>query len=541
MLNFVLKIKGLVLSLSLFYSIHLIGQDVIFQSTNLPLFIIETKGQSIRDEPKIEADLKIIYKGKGQLNSINDEPNAYYGKIGIEYRGNYSQRLPQKPYGFETLDSLGNEQNISLMGFPKENDWILLANYNDKAFVRNSLIFDRFRKMEHYATRAMHCEVMLNGEYQGIYVFTEKIKRDKNRVNIPKLDIDDNSGDSLTGGYIFKIDYSDGNDYWISAYHPLGYNNKSVRFIYTYPEPDEISPQQHNYLKNYVDQFENVLFGKDFSSKENGYHQYIDVPSFIDYFIIGELTRNVDAYKKSCYYYKQVDSKGGLIYAGPVWDFDWAMKNFGECFCGNTDGSGWAYQIFDCNPNPVPPEWMVRLVSDPYFKNKIYDRYFQLRESFLSEASIFAYIDSVSTELASAQVRHYQQWPILGENVGTREIDYIPTTFHGEIEKLKNWFELRLHWLDVNMLGEPSIDDETAMNAHFVQVFPNPVRDRITLKSEKEIQSVDIYNGYGQLYKSFSCSSNNFTANTSALVPGIYLLKIKSVKNKIDVIRILKN
>ena len=180
-------------------------------STNLPLFIIDTNGAAIQDEPKVPAKLKIIYKPSA-YNHPQDPANVYDGDIGIEIRGHYSATLPQKPYGLETRDDSGENLNVPLFQMPKENDWILLANYNDKTFMRNTLALKLSREMGHYAPRTQFCEVIVNGTYQGIYVFTEKIKRDKNRVDISKLEPDENDGDDLTGGYIFKVDYYDATD-----------------------------------------------------------------------------------------------------------------------------------------------------------------------------------------------------------------------------------------------------------------------------------------------------------------------------------------
>jgi hypothetical protein len=180
---------------------------------DIPLVVIEVNGGfSIPDEPKIKAHIKIIDHGPGQLNFASDSGNIYDGNAGIEVRGAYSASLPQKPYGFETRDSVAENLNVSLLGMPEENDWILLANYNDKAFLRNSLAGQIFRSMGHYAPRTMHCEVIVNGSYNGIYVLTEKIKRDKNRVDIARLEPTENHGDYVTGGYIFKTDYSSSED-----------------------------------------------------------------------------------------------------------------------------------------------------------------------------------------------------------------------------------------------------------------------------------------------------------------------------------------
>jgi len=161
------------------------------ESSLLPLVIINTNGQTIVDEPKINVGMQIIYNGPGQVNYITDPPNEYNGTVGIEYRGSYSATLPQKPYGLETRDSLGNNNNVPLLNMPSENDWILLANYNDKTFLRNILAFDLFNKMGNYAPRTHLCEVVLNDVYDGIYVFTEKIKKDKNRVDIATPNVDE--------------------------------------------------------------------------------------------------------------------------------------------------------------------------------------------------------------------------------------------------------------------------------------------------------------------------------------------------------------
>jgi hypothetical protein len=516
-----------------------VGQHVTLTSTNLPLILIDTHGKDIVNEPKIIADMKIIYKGNNEKNTLTSTPNIYNGKVGIEYRGMYSQSLPQKPYGFETLDDTGNEKNVSLLGFPEENDWILLANYNDKTFSRNPIAYNLFNQMGHYASRTMFCEVIINDEYQGIYTFEEKIKRDKNRVNIREMDVDDNAGDSLTGGYIFSVDYGSGKS-WESNYSPDGYPDGSVNFNNVYPKPDLITSQQSNYLSNYVDKFEDALFGDNFENKEKGYRAYIDVNSFVDYFIVGEVTRNVDAYKKSCFYYKKPYSKGGLIYAGPVWDFDWAMKNFSECIYSNTDGSGWAYQIFECNPWPVPPAWMTRLMSDTYFVNKVYDRYFSLRKTVLSDDYINNYIDSVSNLVDEAQARHYKRWPILGQNVGTYEVDDIPKTFDGEMQKLKDWFSTRLTWLDENMMGEPSTVDNIGISS--VNIYPNPVNDYVHVESDEAIKGLTVLSLDGKIVKRYDTGAvNSFSFNASDLSPGIYLAKITLENFNVHFKKLIKN
>lgn len=494
-------------------------------STNLPLFIINTKGVYIVDEPKISAELKIIYN-KSKYNHSTDSANIYHGNIGIEIRGRYSASLPQKPYGLETRNQLGENLNVPLFHMPEENDWILLANYNDKTFLRNTLAFEIFRKMGHYAPRTQFCELIVNDSYQGIYVFTEKIKRDKNRINISKLNADENSGDDLTGGYIIKVDYFDDSNSWMSRFHPIGQADKNVHFVYYYPKPEDITSNQLVYIKNFINEFETTLYSPNTYDQQQTLSDYIDINSFIDYFLVNELARNVDGYKKSSYFHKDKDSKGGLLHAGPVWDFDWAFKNINECYFGATDGSGWAYRIHDCNPWPVPPSWMVRLLQSQDFAKKVNERYFALRSSYLSEEFIFDYIDSAAFVLDEAQTRHYQKWQILGLNVGTPETDAQPSTYAGEIDKFKLWISKRLHWLDANMpafivtgIDLPEIENSSLL-------YPNPATSQLTFQSGKRIKTFTVSSPNGMLLKSVIYhDALSITMDLDDLSPGLYLVR----------------
>jgi hypothetical protein len=500
---------------------------VEFTSSNLPIVIINTQpGEIIMDEPKITADMKVIHNGGASLNYVTDPGNVYSGKIGIEIRGRYSASLPQKPYGIETRDLYGNNLDTSLLGLPSENDWILLANYNDKTFLRNFLAFEIFSEMGHYAPRSRYCEVVVNNEYQGIYLLTEKIKADDNRVDVADLNPDDNSGNDLTGGYIFKNDYFTATDSWLSNFSPINKPGAEVHFVYYDPEPDELTLQQKNYIKDFVDSFETKLYSSDFSDRQTGYRAYLNVVSFIDYFIIGEITRNVDAYKKSRFYYKDKDSNDGRIYSGPVWDFDWAWKNITEnCIHFNqTDGSGWAYRINECNAWPVPPSWEVRLMQDVNFMNEIHDKYFLLRKNILSQQHLNYIIDSVAVLLDIAQNRHYQKWKILGINVGTPESGEQPDTYSGEIQKFKSWISTRLAWLDANMFGR-SYSAEGYQP--ICRIFPNPAGEDLFVESDTIISKVILYNYSGiPVMGKTDCNDYSATLSLAHLSPGLYITRI---------------
>jgi hypothetical protein len=507
-------------------------------SSNLPLVVINTNGKTIIDASKIQATMKLIFNGDGKINQPTDPGNIYTGNIGIEIRGSYSASLPQKPYGIETRDISGNNLDVSILGMPEENDWILLANYNDKTFMRNVLAFDLFRKMGHYAPRTRLVEVIVNNEYQGVYVLTEKIKQDKGRVDIAKLATKDISGDDVTGGYIFKIDYYDQWNSWQSSYTPVNHPEKVVNYVYADPDPDKLMSQQKTYLKEAVNSFESVLYGSAFADKTKGYPAWIDANSFIDYFIVSEVSRNVDAFKKSCYFYKDKNSKGGKIIAGPVWDFDWAWKNIRDCATFQaTNGSGWSYKINEC-PNIWPNSngWTVRLLQDPNFANALNKRYFELRNSFLSISTLNHFIDSVQNLASEAQVRHYAKWNILSQSVGAPEVDSQPSTYAGQVTKFKNWIQTRIKWLDANMLGKSTTGTTDEFQANFsYRIFPNPASEVVYLEASTEIQEVELFNtsGKSMLHRP-EISAFSTKIDISNITPGIYLIKMK-VKGKSDI------
>ncbi|MFY0602070.1 MAG: CotH kinase family protein [Cyclobacteriaceae bacterium] len=501
---------------------------ISFNSSDLPIVVITTAdGQQIVEDVKSKAHMKIVHKDNGILNHINDPGNIYDGNIGIEIRGNYSAGLPQKPFGFETRDSLEENLNVPLFHMPEENDWILLANYNDKVMMRNTLPFHLFNEMGHYAPRTQYCDVVVNGSYEGIYILTEKIKQDKGRVAIAKLSEDDNEGDELTGGYIFKVDYFTDLDSWPGL-------SENVFFVYQDPKADQINTAQKDYIARHINEFESVLFSDKFRFTDTGYRKYIDYESFIDYFIISELSRNVDAYKKSKYYYKDKDSKDGLIYSGPVWDFDWAFKNING---DGADGSGWAYGKWPWM-FPVPDGWINRLMEDPAFEMRMGNRYRSLRRGILSKGYLYDFIDEQAKVLKRAQNTHFERWDILGINVGAPEGQEIqPLSYDGEVVKFKNWLDTRLQWLDENMpeeVDEKDIKEEkeevTLSNVEddpLFSVFPNPSKDYFYINAKQKIQTVVLFNTLGQEFSTTAVESSLSTRiDLSDYKSGLYIVKV---------------
>ena len=405
----------------------------------LPQVYIETNGIAIPDEPKIKAE--ILIENKGEKN--------YEGLIGIEIRGQSSQMFPKKQYGFETRNSNDEGIDVSLLEFPEEEDWILHAPYSDKSLIRNALIYDLSRDIGRYASRLVFVELILNNSYDGLYILMEKLKRDSSRIDINKLKTDENEGEDLTGGYIIKIDkensYNNLNSFSSSIAPLHSTSNQQIRFIFDTPKEDEITLQQREYIKSYFESFENTLLSENFNDSENGYLKYIDVESFIDFFILNELSNNVDGYRLSTWLVKD---KNKLLTIGPIWDFNLAFGNAN--YCGGGEFDVWAYKFNERCPDDFwqIPFWWERFMEDTYFRNLLKERWNELRISQFNESNILLKIDNYTSlfESSGSLDANFKRWPVLGEYVWPNK--FVGNTYSQEIDYLKEWISNRLLWLD---------------------------------------------------------------------------------------------
>ncbi len=416
---------------------EMIAVDVNYTESNLPIISINTYGEDIPDEPRIDAYMGIINNNSG-TNNINDPFNDYNGKITIEKRGNSSQEQEKPPYRFETVDNNGENNNVKLLGLPEENDWILYAPWSDKSLLRNVLIYSLSNEMGRYAPRSKFVELYLNNEYRGVYVLMEKIKRDKNRVAISSLDPNSNFGDNLTGGYILKFDWAetgDNNGGFFSLIDGMRYN-------YHYPKPDEISSEQENYIQSYINSYENIMNSNKYNSEE-GYSSFIDIGSFVDFIILQEISRNVDAYGLSTYIYKDKESINNKLTAGPIWDFNHGFGNCDYYKAWETVGWNISYTYNDMDQRAF---WWLKLWNDDNFQEMIKDRYKLLRESTLSTNNINTLIDQYVFKLGTSVDKNFTKWPILGEYIWPNK--QVFDTYQEEIIYLKTWINNRLTWMD---------------------------------------------------------------------------------------------
>ena len=431
--------------------------QVNFTSSNIPIIIIDTHGQTILDEPKITADMGVIDNGQGNTNYLTDAYNVFDGKIGIEIRGHSSQMFPKKQYGIELRDSLGNSINVSLLGMPAESDWVLNASYTDKTFLRNVLTYKLGNDMGRYASRTRFCEVVINSQYMGLYILQEKVKRDKNRVNIKKLEANDISGDALTGGYIMKIDRIDPGDKYFNSVFPSVYPKtpgqpSPISYIHVYPNSSNILPVQQDYIRNYITQFETSLSKNTYNDPFLGYYDFVDIDAFVDYFLINEFVKTVDAYRLSAYIHKNRDSEGGKLVFGPIWDYDlsFGLADYGDAWLS----SGW---VADTNPYEgiwSVPFWIKKIFNDPVFKNKLAKRWNESKQDVFNLSGILTNIDQTVQNINQARVRNFIQWPIIGTYQWPEY--FVGQTYEEEILYLKGWIVRRFNWIDANLSADYS-------------------------------------------------------------------------------------
>ena len=504
-------------------------------TSNLPIIKIDTDGDEIPDEPKLLATMGIIDNSSGLLNNVTDPFTDYDGNIGIEVRGNSTAGFEKVSYSVELRTPDNQDTSVALLDMPKEEDWILHAMHIDKTLLRIPMSFYFMQEMGHYASRWQFVELMINDEYRGVYILTEKIKRDKNRVDIAKLKPEDTEGAERTGGYILRIDWLDeeldDNYGFASDYNAMA--GEPMFFQWYYPKSTVIQPEQKEYIQGYMKEFEDALFSSTkYNSLGKHYSQYIYLTSFADFIIINELSRNSDGYKLSSYVHKEKAGKGNKLKAGPMWDFD---QTYGvSLVCGCNDFEGWNYtqEHDECEDFESMPMWYDALMNDPLFQNHIKCRWEEHRAGHLHKDSIYQWIDDHATLISAAKDRNFTKWDIIGESIWI-EPEPVPETYEEEISVMKQWISDRLDWLDANMPGTCSEDivgqlEETSLDFN---LYPNPSHNSVTIDLPVFYEGMKyrIFDSGGRIARMSEVESATFSVDIGELESGVYTVELFSM------------
>ena len=373
--------------------------------TGLPIINLITDGSVQIDskEDYVEGDVSL--DGRRDFESLTDL------SMKIRGRGNSTWFIhPKKPFQMKLSDK------SAFLGMPEDKKWLFLAEYSDKTMLRNTIAFELgYMSNLDWTPAGEFAEVYLNGEYNGTYNITQKVEESDNRVAL---------GDT---GYLLELDQLDRIDpddvYFESTV--------TERFIINIKEPDlDYGSEEFRYIENLIAEFEEALFGANFQDENTGYKNHISLESFIDWYLISEITKNVDSRWYSSIYLNVMP--GEKIKMGPLWDFDLAF--------GNTDYADTQYyQGWWVRFNP----WYERLFQDPAFTQMVKDRFTYFKNN---EDLIIQKIDMYAEKLKWAQAENDQKWQTIGKYVWPNPVIY--DTYQEEVDHLKNWYLARMQWLE---------------------------------------------------------------------------------------------
>ena len=427
--------------------------------TPIAVMEIDTRGIPIPKNPKIMSTLKVYVNEE----LIQTQP------MGIESIGiGFMEDFEKTSYGLESWTANGLDMDVSILSLPEEEDWILYGVHHDKSLIRHALLMDLCRDLGYYAPRYDFVELSVNGSYKGVYIFSEKIKRDNLRLDLFDLSPDENDAASISGGYILAIDDYKGDRGERLVGDPISFNPKEsfrsnrgstqkildypafgvkrgeeMYYLFEDPADDAISEAQKNYITNYVNDFESALLQDSFTGNSRDYTTYINRASFVDYFLLQELSANPDAYRFHSFIHKD---RNGPLTMGPIW--------MGNLSFGNgslSRAEGWRYTFNQEQPENDwhVPFWWARLLEDPEFVSAIKSRWKELRGNKWSESALKERIDTYYTrlKLSGVAARNFEQWSIFDELFTNSQLNSI--SHEEEVAYLNEWIHQRLAWMDL--------------------------------------------------------------------------------------------
>lgn len=427
--------------------------------THLPLVILDTKGEEIKNiytfnedstirdyadenvtNPWVEMEISII-DNENYENRITDEPTLKSGGL-IKLRGASSRSFEKKQYGIKFLDETKGESKLSVLGMEADEDWVLSNSILDATGIRNYLAYNIGGQIFPFTPEARFCEVIRieNGTYKyyGLYLLTESVKKAKSRV-----DIADFNPDEKRLSYLICRDRQDNTSTTLSTWASMDQKCYGW-FTFKYPKEELLTKEVVSRIEEDISTIEKILYSDNYQEFLT-YSQYIDVDSFVDYFVVNEFFMNYDSGNNSTYYYQDYAHKLSM---GPLWDYD-------NCYDNYIMQAGDAqYIVFASRP------WFEKLIQDKNFVNLICERYEELRNTIFSTAYMESFIDDTVEYLGNAILRDRSRWrEVYEENhmlhVGEEGMGYVidrnRITYEEEILRLKDMMKSHGKWLDESM------------------------------------------------------------------------------------------
>ncbi len=450
-------------------------------SSDIPIVVMEGYAGGKPEDKNVFVDLAFMtFEPADGTAALSNLPTLAT-RAGYHIRGQSSASFEKAPYRVELWDNANEDADYPMLGMPAEADWAMIGPYTDKTLIRNAFVYSLSREMGLEAMDLRFAEVFINqdggpleeSDYQGVYAVTQTIKNQKTRVDLAQLEPSVTGEPAITGGFIFKFDQAavdedetviecTGSEPLMSGSFGGGFGGggadpdamggtcwSDLELV----DPDPISEEQLAYIEGYLQLFHDALHEEPVGD----YAQYIDMRSFVDHFIINEITRDVDAYIRSHYYHKDRESP---LKAGPIWDYNFSLGNFA------TELEGWQWEDGRAGTN----DWFRILGPDANFLAEVRVRWTELRQTLLSNEAIAERIATVSAPLVNAGPRDLERWPV-GESSffgggfggggfgggGDAEDEEpaeptVPEDWQGQVDAMRDWTLERVAWLDTQLL-----------------------------------------------------------------------------------------
>ncbi|MCP9610578.1 CotH kinase family protein [Coprobacter tertius] len=462
----------------------------LYQPTNLPLVTIHTEGA--KDIVEKEVYLP------GQVSIISEDGTKLLHKeLDVRGRGNASWSFPKKPYRMK----FNKKDNV--LDFPaKAKNWTLISNYGDHTLMRNLIAFEISRRVGlEYTPAGRPVDVMLNGEYKGCYQLCDQVEVNENRVNVEEMEPTDISSPNIEGGYLIEVDaYAYSEISWFAS------AQKQIPVTIKYPKDDEIVSQQRQYIVNRFNEIESRLFSNDFITPGKSYRELFDVKSFLQHFLVGELTGNTDTYWSTFMYKRRNDP---LLYTGPVWDFDIAFENDDRTYPINAQ-TDFLYRFERASHANNMNVFADRvLLSDPQTKEELSALWTKCRkETGITAESLLDYIDKTASELQEAQKLNFKRWPI-------------NDTFEDALNVVKTYLSERVAWMDKKIPFTTGIKNVSVVSEGIIYAD----NMQVVVTNFEKGAVVNIYDLQGQLVTQGVCDENGVRIPLTA---GFYVVQVVS-------------